>query len=172
MLLATKDRICDCHHKCRSASPVIHKGENIYHITCRNPTVPGRLVCKACYLWYLQQPTTTARPTAGTVMGSRSNQAASVPPNAVLIRQSVNAGQRGSTMDAPSVVPIPHGPIQYGPRSHSHNQTHGPVIATPGTSSQGPGYSSNHAHYARKREHWPKQLPAQRLWKPFPSQSP
>ena len=41
--------------------------------------------------------------------------------------------------------------------SHSHNPIRGPVVAVPGTSgSQVPGYSSNHAHYAREREHWAK----------------
>ena len=68
--LATKDRICDCGKKCRSDTPVIRKGENIYYITSRNPTVPGRFVCEPCYLWYLQQPTTTTRPTASAAMTS------------------------------------------------------------------------------------------------------
>ena len=67
--LATKDRMCDCRKKCRSYTPMIRKGDNIYYIASHNPTVPGRLVCEACYLWYLQQPTTTARPTAGAAMG-------------------------------------------------------------------------------------------------------
>ena len=68
--LATRDQICDCGKKCRGDTPVIRRGENIYHIVSRNPTVPGRFVCETCYLWYLQQPTTTTRPTASTAMAS------------------------------------------------------------------------------------------------------
>ena len=68
-------------------------------------------------------------------------------------RSSDHTG-RTATMDVPLVTPIPHGPIQCGSMSHSHNQTHGPVIATPGSSSQVPGYLSNHAQYTREREYW------------------
>ncbi|KAG1740962.1 hypothetical protein EDB19DRAFT_1974957 [Suillus lakei] len=160
---ATEDRVCE-RPVCRAR---IAKGDPCFYVGTVDPGKPGRYVCGPCHAHYLRMPATSVRPTA--VFAAASSRSASMSsaapqlshpfPDPHMIRKTVNAAQRKSTVNPPPVIAFGQGsmsrsagpditvPLSWG---QPQNVVH---AAHPGRSS---GYSVNHTQYSTEREHWAK----------------
>ncbi|KAG1858116.1 hypothetical protein F4604DRAFT_1684996 [Suillus subluteus] len=132
------------------------------------PGKAGRFVCGPCNRHYELKLATGVRPTSVRPAGGHT-------PDPCIIRQSVNAAQRSSSMQPPPVIATSHGhragPNVAIPSSWHHDnghvqRSHLAVYssglqgrdARPAAYSLGlPGYSANHVMYGAEREHWAKQ---------------
>ncbi|KAG1847356.1 hypothetical protein DFJ58DRAFT_843242 [Suillus subalutaceus] len=155
--VAKEDRVCG-RPACRST---ILKGAPCYYVATIVPGQPGRFVCEACYLRYSQKLSTSVRPSSVRPSSAQSQ----LLPNPHIIRQTVNAAQRKSTINPPRVVPFLSQPSS----STAHiGRISGPDIAVPLSWQQSPassnpnmvsgaaGYSVHHAQYGLERERWAK----------------
>ncbi|KAI6120019.1 hypothetical protein EDD16DRAFT_1706241 [Pisolithus croceorrhizus] len=107
----TEDAFAKQDHHCErpKCGVMIRQGEPEFYIATIKPGQRGQRVCSSCNLHYLHKPSTTARKTAASQPAdiALANHA---PPDALRIQKSVNAAQRGSSINPPRVVAVSHGP--------------------------------------------------------------
>lgn len=109
---AKQDRYCEWP-KC---GVLICQGEPQYYIATIKPGQQRRRVCSSCNLHYLRKPATTVHKTAAVqsdqVRTSSANNARTdyARPDPHKIQQSVNAAQRGLSINPPRVVAVSRGP--------------------------------------------------------------
>ncbi|KAG1801309.1 hypothetical protein EV424DRAFT_1545421 [Suillus variegatus] len=153
--IAKEDRVCG-RPACRGT---ILKGAPCHYVATIVPGQSGRFVCEVCYLRYSQKLSTSVRPSSIHPSSAKSQ----VLPDPHLIRRTVNAAQRKSTINPPRVIPF-----LSQPSSSSAHMDCGPDIAVPlswqhlsASSNQkrvssAAGYSVHHAQYGLEREQWAK----------------
>ncbi|KAG1744433.1 hypothetical protein EDB19DRAFT_1827036 [Suillus lakei] len=148
---ATVDQICECP----SCGIQIRAGKPCLYVATINPGQVGRHVCAACYARYENKRVTSRRP-------KPTASSYHTIPDPRIIRQSVNAAQRKSSVNPPPVVavsdwtnasmgppPMSHRPhcasgpnIDPPPMSHHLHRTSGPNVAIPTSSWQGSAVSA------------------------------
>ncbi|KAG2134217.1 hypothetical protein BD769DRAFT_1665245 [Suillus cothurnatus] len=163
---ATEDHLCE-RPACQS---MIAKGAPCLYVATIEPGKPGRHVCSQCYALYQTKAATSVRPVRTAAASSQSemssiqgSQRSRTFPDSRIIRQTVNAAQRKSTINPPPVVAVSQAYI--GGRSM---RPVGPEITVPSSwglpqdmthanrSSGASSYSENHANYGAQRERWAK----------------
>lgn len=173
----TEDAFAKQDHHCErpKCGQLIRQGEPEFYIATIEPGQRGRRVCSSCNLHYLRKPSTTVRKTAAARVDT-SNSSSNIPPgdralpDALKIRKSVNAAQRGLSINPPRVVPVSHSPdiavpsawlVERKPLPPSQ-PGYTPQQARPGAGPMLPpatlplrlGYTSEHSRYNQEYDRW------------------
>ncbi|KAG1887343.1 hypothetical protein F4604DRAFT_1675320 [Suillus subluteus] len=154
--VAQEDHNCDrpaCHKR-------ILKNDPCHYVANMIPGQLGRFVCEACFVGYQRKISSSVRPSARraplilsqSILSQSHGSTSRLLPDPQIIRQSVNAAQRKSTINPPPVVPFSQ------PSGSSMSRTPGPDILVPSSWQQSQnlgqhkvpntaGYSIYHAQY-------------------------
>ncbi|KAI5991632.1 hypothetical protein EDD15DRAFT_2368972 [Pisolithus albus] len=165
----TEDAFAKQDHYCErpKCGALIRQGEPEFYIATIEPGQRGRRVCSSCNLHYLHKPSTTVRKTDAVQPANHA------PPDALRIQKSVNAAQRGSSINPPRVVAVSRGPDVAVPSAwhagrrpplpsrltlpDSGPQTHAGGSAHASESTMLPpriGYTSQHSRYTQEYDRW------------------
>ncbi|KAI5989938.1 hypothetical protein EDD15DRAFT_2198291 [Pisolithus albus] len=164
---AKEDRVCQ-RSRCQGR---IRKGEPCHYVSAYDPAHPGKFVCEACYRWYMNKPTTTARTNSlpdlqyirQSISTAQSRASVNPPPVVAMSNTAPNLSNLPRLMPPPATPTALHNSATtHGPRVHVPSAwqnvpqrpnagASGHVMALPPGST---GYSVQHMHYAAQRQRW------------------